>query len=176
MHCADPAACPGGARTVVAVVDDCGSCKKAGDITLNPTAFKYVNFKHSIDGNIAPNIGITFARSEVAWAAAAAAGLGVAWAPVPCRPLTEGSIHLRVLPGGNSYFQQIALANAAQGVVGVSINTRELRRSGELWQLSGDGAELDLTAPVQVFIVGEDGEEVLAQVAALESQFLGVQL
>jgi hypothetical protein len=67
------------------------------------------------------------ARRALAGEAAVAA---VAWAPAPCRPLTQGDIHVEVAPGSTAYYMQLAFYNAAQPVAGVEIDGRALRRQG----------------------------------------------
>jgi len=149
VQCVDSATCPGGSRSIVQVLDDCGSCN-AGDILLNPTAFREVVGSGS--------------RTQVTWT------------PVSCEENTEGAMYLTVLPGGNDYFYQFSISNAAKHVAEVSVNGNSLSNENGRWTWTSNGQKLDVQIPMKMELVAAgDGRRVTTELQELASQSLNVQ-
>ena len=49
--------------------------------------------------------------------------VAVSWSPVGCQDLTQGSIHMEVLPGGNPYYRAFTFSNAAQPLQAVEVHS-----------------------------------------------------
>lgn len=98
------------------------------------------------------------------------------WQQVSCTAFTEGPMHLGIMPGGNSYYSQFVLSNAAQQVTGGSINRQALKAaSNGRWELSNNGKELDMGVPLQLDLTGAEGGKMQAELQSWTSQTLGGQ-
>ena len=151
--------------TVVQIVDSCGSCGPS-DIILSPQAHRDITQQ-------------TEKESEVEWAL------------VPCKQLTQGSLHLRVNAGSNEYYVQLSISNAAQKVTGVGINGQGMKNmagsGGGRWEWSStgqrlssfgesSGAESSSGLAFMLDIESEDGKKVSVQLDQLISQDLSIQI
>jgi hypothetical protein len=150
VRCAVPSLCPNGTQIIAQVLDTCGSCAE-GDVILNPAALREV-------------VG------EVE-------RVPVVWEQTACRNHTEGNMYLWTGPGGNSYWRQLTLSNAAQAVASVWINNEALQQGeNDRWMWANNGQLLNESNPFLLTVTGMDGTTVHAELTALTSQQLNIQI
>jgi len=85
-------------------------------------------------------------------------------------------MYLTVLPGGNDYFYQFSISNAAKHVAEVSVNGNSLSNENGRWTWTSNGQKLDVQIPMKMELVAAgDGRRVTTELQELASQSLNVQ-
>lgn len=104
----------------------------------------------------------------------AAAQVPIEYELVSCDSVMEGPMQLEFMPGGNAWYQALAVSNARRPIGALAINSQALKPTDYgrwVWAAAG-GGQLNMTLPARLELAAEGGEWRSIMLESLQSQAL----
>ena len=106
--------------------------------------------------------------------ASSAAQVLIEYELVGCDSVMKGPMTLEFMPGGNAWYQALAVSNSHRPIGALAINGQALQPTdyGRWVWAAADGGQLNMTQPARLELAAEGGEWQSVMLGSLRSQTL----